>query len=74
MSQDEQGGERGIGTYRGVVMVVIGIAVLIIAANRADDYSWQGYLLAGACFAYGAFSLFWASRAQRRVVRKWPEA
>jgi hypothetical protein len=43
------------------VVIIFGIVALTTAAY-CDDNSWQGYLLAGVCLAYGQFLLVRALR------------
>ncbi len=62
MSQGKREGQRRVSAHRAVVMIVLGIVVLVAAAARDDINSWQGYLLAGICFALAALFLFLALR------------
>jgi len=44
-------------------MTGLGVFVLFVAAIRDDNYSWQGFVLAGISLAFGAFFLVWALRS-----------
>ena len=55
--------DRRASEYRGFVAIILALIVLIGAAVRHDENSWQGLLLGGVSLAFGVFSL---ARALRR--------
>jgi hypothetical protein len=61
-TQDERQRERRLDENRGFAAMLLGVLLIIAAAVRDDDYSWQGYLLAGASLLLGGFFLFRALR------------
>ena len=46
-----------LSAFRGAALIVFGVVVLWVSADRHDDHSWQGLVLAGASFAVGALML-----------------
>lgn len=59
---DKQEGQRRVRTHRGFVLIILGLFVLLVAAVRHDENSWQGFLLASISLSLGAF---WVVRALR---------
>jgi hypothetical protein len=57
MTNDRREGERRISAYRGIVLIILGIGLPIVAAVRGNDFGWQGMLLTGLCLSAGAVFL-----------------
>ena len=62
MTQDPRVGERRVSVYRGFVAIFLGILATVLVLSRNDDNSWQGVMLASACFLLAAYFFFDAFR------------
>jgi presenilin-like A22 family membrane protease len=67
MSQDRNS-DSFLSAMQGLGMIVIGTILVIAAAVYNDNYSWQGYLLAGISFVLGVCMLVCALRTNPPVT------